>query len=48
MGDFAVGQAVFRLEDSGLLKGGGRYVDALSVYGIRHIPMPATSERIWR
>jgi len=23
-------------------------VDALSVYGIRHIPMPATAERIWR
>jgi carbon-monoxide dehydrogenase large subunit len=23
-------------------------VDALSVYGIRHIGMPATSERIWR
>ena len=23
-------------------------VDALSVYGIRHIDMPATPERIWR
>jgi carbon-monoxide dehydrogenase large subunit len=23
-------------------------VDALSVYGIRHIQMPATPERIWR
>jgi carbon-monoxide dehydrogenase large subunit len=23
-------------------------VDALSVYGIRHIDMPATSERVWR
>ena len=23
-------------------------VDALSVYGIRHIEMPATPERIWR
>jgi carbon-monoxide dehydrogenase large subunit len=23
-------------------------VDALSVYGIRHVEMPATPERIWR
>jgi carbon-monoxide dehydrogenase large subunit len=23
-------------------------IDALSVYGIRHIDMPATAERIWR
>jgi hypothetical protein len=23
-------------------------VDALSVYGARHIEMPATAERIWR
>jgi carbon-monoxide dehydrogenase large subunit len=23
-------------------------VDALSVYGIRHIEMPATPERVWR
>jgi carbon-monoxide dehydrogenase large subunit len=23
-------------------------VDALSVYGVRHIDMPATPERIWR
>jgi len=23
-------------------------VDALSVYGVKHVPMPATSERVWR
>jgi len=23
-------------------------VDALSVYGVRHIEMPATPERVWR
>jgi carbon-monoxide dehydrogenase large subunit len=23
-------------------------VDALSVYGIRNVPMPASPERIWR
>ena len=23
-------------------------VDALSIYGVRHIEMPATSERVWR
>ena len=23
-------------------------VDALSVYGVRHIEMPATAERVWR
>jgi carbon-monoxide dehydrogenase large subunit len=23
-------------------------IDALSVYGVRHIDMPATPERIWR
>ena len=23
-------------------------VDALSVYGVRHVPMPATSEAVWR
>ena len=23
-------------------------VDALSVYGLRHVPMPATAERLWR
>jgi aerobic carbon-monoxide dehydrogenase large subunit len=23
-------------------------VDALSIYGVRHIEMPATPERVWR
>ena len=34
MGDFAVGQAVSRLEDPRLLKGGGRYVDDIVLPGM--------------
>ena len=33
MGEFAIGQPVSRFEDPRLLRGGGRYVDDLSIPG---------------
>jgi len=40
-----IGQALPRKEDFRLLTGG---VDALAPFGVTHIELPLTAERVWR